>query len=101
MAGVLLLSGLAACAARSEEAKEETTKVATDTLVERKQVEDTLVVRKKQTVDADTTIAADTTIVADTTVRADTTVAADTSKLGGGVVNVDTMQAGGDSTRQR
>jgi hypothetical protein len=63
---VLLLFGLAACAARSEEAKENT-RVATDTLVETKQVVDTMVVKRETRVAADTTIAADTNIVADTT----------------------------------
>jgi hypothetical protein len=58
---VLLLFGfVAACAGRSEEAKE-TTRVTTDTLVETKQVVDTIVVRT------------DTTIVADTSIKSDTT----------------------------
>lgn len=58
---VLLLFGFsAACASRSEEAKENT-RVTTDTLVETRQVVDTMVVRT------------DTTIVADTSVKADTT----------------------------
>jgi len=98
VAGWLLLSGLAACAARSEESKE-TTKVATDTLVESKQVVDTMVVKSKTTVATDTAIHADTTIVADTNVTADTALKADTSRLGGGVVKVDTSTV--DSTRNR
>jgi hypothetical protein len=96
MAHVLLMYGLAACARHSEEAQE-TTRVATDTLVERRQVEDTLLVKNKTNVATDTTIAADTTIVADTSVTADTTMAADTSKMGGGVISVDTMRL--DSTK--
>jgi hypothetical protein len=95
---VLLLCGLAACAARSEESKE-TTKVATDTLVESKQVVDTMVVKRKSTIATDTAITADTTIVADTNVTADTALKADTSRLGGGVVNVDTVKV--DSTTNR
>ena len=87
----ILLFGLAACAARSEESSDESTRVATDTLIERKQVVDTMLVQKKTKVDADTTIAADTTIVADTTIHADTTVAADTTRIGDeGVISVDT-----------
>ena len=76
----LLLSGfLAACAARSEEAKENT-RVTTDTLVQTKQVVDTMVVKT------------DTTIVADTSIKVDTT------KIGkGGVISVDTTQV--DTTR--
>ena len=70
---VLLLAGLAACGGRSEESKP-APKVATDTLVERKQVVDTMVV------------------------RTDTTIAADTSRVGGGVTAVDTVHAGGADT---
>ena len=74
--GVLLLSiGLAACASRSEESREESTRVSTDTLVEMKQVVDTIVVRTDSTIAADTAIHADTTIAVDTTIIADTTVA--------------------------
>lgn len=92
--GVLLLSiGLAACASRSEESKEESTRVSTDTLVEMKQVVDTIVVRTDSTIAADTAIHADTTIAVDTTIIADTTVAADTTRVGeGGVISVDTTR---------
>src|SRR5215216_4085422 len=91
---LILLAGLAACAARSEESADESTKVATDTLVETKQVVDTMVVKKETTVAADTTVRADTTIVADTSVTADTTVAADTTRVGDqGVIKVDTTSA--------
>jgi hypothetical protein len=54
-----LLLGLVACASHSEKAKEEGTRVATDTLVETKRVVDTMVVR------TDTTIASDTTHIGD------------------------------------
>jgi hypothetical protein len=74
---VLLLSGLTACGGHSQEAKVNP-KVATDTLVERKQVVDTMVV------------------------KTDTTIASDTSRVGGGVTKVDTVQAGAvDSTRHQ
>jgi hypothetical protein len=52
-----LLLGLAACSSHSEKAKDESSRVATDTLVETKRVVDTMVVR------TDTTIASDTTHV--------------------------------------
>jgi hypothetical protein len=99
--GVLLLQiGLMACAARSEENQEESTRVATDTLVERREVVDTLLVRTDSTVAQDTSITADTTIVADTAVTADTTVASDTTRIGDqGVIQVDTVPA--DSVRQQ
>jgi hypothetical protein len=91
LGGLVLLVGLAACAARSEESGDESTRVATDTLIERKQVVDTMVVRKETTVAADTTIVADTTIAADTTVAVDSTVAVDTVEVGDeGVISVDT-----------
>ena len=87
----MLLVGLAACAARSEESGDESTRVATDTLIERKQVVDTMVVEKETTVATDTTIVADTTIAADTTVSVDSTVAVDTTRIGDeGVISVDT-----------
>ena len=70
--GVVLFIGLAACGSRSEETKDESTRVATDTLVETRQVADTLVVRTDSIIAADTAIQADTTIAADTTVTADT-----------------------------
>jgi hypothetical protein len=54
-----LLLGLVACSAHSEKSKEESTRVATDTLIETKRVVDTMVVR------TDTTIASDTTHVGD------------------------------------
>ena len=91
LGGLVLLAGLAACAARSEETEDESTRVATDTLIERKQVVDTMVVEKETTVAADTTIVADTTIAADTTVSVDSTVAVDTTRIGDeGVISVDT-----------
>jgi hypothetical protein len=97
---VLLLFGLAACAGRSEESAEETTRVATDTLVEKRQVVDTMLVQTETKVKADTNIAADTNIVADTTiaadtnVTADTTMASDTTRTGDeGVISVDTTRA--------
>jgi hypothetical protein len=97
---VLLLFGLAACASRNEESADESTRVATDTLVERREVVDTMLVQTKTKVKADTNIAADTTIVADTTVAADTsiavdtTVASDTMRTGDtGVIRVDTTKA--------
>jgi UDP-3-O-[3-hydroxymyristoyl] glucosamine N-acyltransferase len=100
LSAVLLLHlGLAACASRSEEAEEESTRVATDTLVETREVADTLVVRTDSTIAADTSIMADTTISADTTVTADTTVDADTIRVGDeGVIRVDTVPAS-DTTR--
>ena len=70
---VLLLSGLAACGGHKEETTKPSPKVATDTLVERKQVVDTMVV------------------------KTDTTIASDTSRVGGGVSGVDTVRAGGDT----
>lgn len=99
--GLLLLQvGLAACAARSEENQDESTRVATDTLVERRQVVDTMLVRTDSTIAQDTSITADTTIVADTSVTADTTIAADTSRIGDqGVIKVDTVKI--DSTTQQ
>ncbi len=98
--GVLVLSGLAACGSRSEETKDESTRVATDTLVETKQVVDTMVVRTDSTIAQDTSITADTTIVADTAVSADTTVDADTTRVGEqGVIKVDTARI--DSVQQR
>jgi hypothetical protein len=92
LGGLVLLAGLAACASRSEEAGDESTRVATDTLIERKQVVDTMVVKKETTVAADTTIVADTTIATDTVVAVDTTVAVDTARIGDdeGVISVDT-----------
>jgi hypothetical protein len=97
--GVLLFIGLAACGSRSEETKDESTRVATDTLVETRQVADTLVVRTDSTIAADTAIKADTTIAADTTVTADTTIAADTTRVGDeGVIRVDTASVS-DTTR--
>jgi hypothetical protein len=99
-AGVMLLVGVAACASNRSEEGSETTQVATDTLLERKEVVDTMVVRKETTVAADTNIAADTTIVADTTIAADTSVVADTSvavdtnRVGDeGVISVDTTSS--------
>ena len=53
---LILLAGLAACSTNSQKAEEESTKVATDTLVETKQVVDTMVVKKETTVAADTNI---------------------------------------------
>jgi UDP-3-O-[3-hydroxymyristoyl] glucosamine N-acyltransferase len=101
---VVLLMGLGACATRSEEAGD--TRVATDTVIERRQVEGTLLVRTDTTVASDTTIAADTTIVADTTIAADTavvtdtTVASDTTRIGDeGVISVDTTSSV-DTTKQ-
>ncbi len=95
--GVVLLLGVAACATNRSEDASETTQVATDTLLERKEVVDTMVVRRETRVASDTTIAADTAIVADTTIAADTSVVADTSvaidttRVGDeGVISVDT-----------
>jgi hypothetical protein len=97
--GVLLFIGLAACGSRSEETKDESTRVATDTLVETRHVADTLVVRTDSTIAADTAIKADTTVLADTTVTADTTVQADTIHVGDeGVIRVDTTSLR-DTTR--
>jgi hypothetical protein len=97
---LLLLFGLAACAGKSEEA-DETTRVATDTLVERREVVDTMIVRTDSTIAADTTITADTTVAVDTAIAADTSVAADTSRLGGGVIDVDTTRVTGDDTTRQ
>ena len=58
---LVLLAGLAACSTNSQKAGDESTKVATDTLVETKKVADTMVVKKETTVAADTTVRADTT----------------------------------------
>ena len=97
--GVMLLLG--ACATNRSEDASESTQVATDTLLERKEVVDTMVVRRETRVASDTTIAADTAIVADTTIAADTTVVADTSvavdttRVGDeGVISVDTTSTG-------
>jgi hypothetical protein len=98
LGSLALLLALPACAARSEEATEDT-RVATDTIVETRQEVDTLLVQTDTTVQADTSIAADTAIVADTTITADTSVAADTTvqsdttRLDGGVIGVDTAPA--------
>ena len=87
---VLLLVTVGACAGNRNE-EEVTTRETTDTLVTRKQVVDTMVVKTEATVATDTTIVADTTIAADTTVTADTTVASDTTRIGDeGVISVDT-----------
>jgi hypothetical protein len=82
--GVMLLQiGLAACGgSRSEEAKEESTRVSTDTLIETRQVADTTIVRTDSTIAADTAIKADTTVSADTIITADTMVSSDTIKAG-------------------
>ena len=95
--GIMLFLGVAACASNRADEISETTREATDTVVTRRQVVDTMLVTTDTTVATDTTIAADTTIVADTTiaadtaVSADTTIAADTSRLGDeGVISVDT-----------
>ena len=100
LSGVMLLYiGVAACASRSEETEDESTRVATDTLIEKREVADTLLVRTDSTIAADTNVVADTTISADTTVIADTTVAADTTRVGEeGVISVDTVAAT-DTTR--
>jgi hypothetical protein len=68
-----LLVGLLACAARSEESKEESTKVATDTLVETKQVVDTMVVRTDTTIASDTTHIGDQGVVSVDTTKVDST----------------------------
>ena len=98
LGALALFAGLSACSTRSEEAADETTRVATDTIVETRQVVDTMLVQTDTSVSADTAVSADTTIVADTTVNADTSIVADTTvesdttrlEGDGGVISVDT-----------
>ena len=91
---LIILAGLAACSTNSQKAGDESTKVATDTLVETKQVADTMVVKKETTVAADTDRQGGYHHRGRYLGYRDTTVAADTSHVGDqGVIKVDTTKA--------
>ncbi len=92
LSSATLLLGLVACASNRSEEASETSRVATDTVLTKRQVVDTSLVMTDTTIATDTMITADTTIAADTTFASDTTVAIDTTRLEDdrGVITVDT-----------